>query len=153
MSVFKRGITLLELLIVSAILIGAILGIWGTFITILNCTIQAQELNIVSDDLGDVFEKLKNVPFSDVTKVFDASAETDGGGNPVENGTDAVSQNSIGGFILQSESISIRYPQITSTILVSDLPDPLEIEVTLTWMSKASGAQSKTMKTIRASVL
>lgn len=142
-----RGVTLLELLIVVSVLLIAILGLWGTFITGLNSIIQAQEISIAADDLKDVFEKLKNVPFPQVSRVFDQVAEN------VENGQDSVAATAIGGFALSGESITITYPQLTAPTPVANLPDPLEISVMITWNSKVGRVQSKTMKTIRTGML
>ncbi|MFC1753188.1 Tfp pilus assembly protein FimT/FimU [Thermoproteota archaeon] len=149
----NRGVTLIELLIVTAILVSTIVSLWGTFITSYNCIVNSREFDIAADDLKDVFEKLKNVPFDSISEVFDSAPEIDASSNKIEDGQDAVSADRIGGFLLEGESIAVTYPQITSTVFVSNLPDPLEIEVTITWTAKTGNVRTKTMKTIRTSLL
>lgn len=127
----KKGLTLIEMMIVSAILVVAVLGLWAVFITSLTCINQAKEMNIAADDLKDVLEKIKNVAFSDITTVF-----PDG---------QAISSDVIGGFLLNNEAIVVSYPQ--------GITNPLQIQVTITWTGKDQRNYSKTFSTVRTSML
>lgn len=129
---FKKGLTLVELMIAFLILAVAILAIWGVFIYALSNTIQAREMNIATDDLKDVLEKIKGTPFSNIVGNF-----PDGG---------AINATDIGGFLLNNESITVTYPQGTTG-------DPLEIVLTITWTGKGGRSYSQIFKTVRTGML
>ena len=105
------GFTLMEVLIAAAILVVAIIGLWGTFITSLNCIVQARELNIVADDFRDVFEKIKSTAYVDLPTVF-----PDGG---------TVGVAVLGELLLQNEVITVRYPNgMTDPVCPVGRPSP-----------------------------
>ena len=115
----QKGFTLIELMVVSFVLIGIIVAIWGVLITSLNYIALAREEIIAVDDLKDVMETLGNVPFVDLLNVFPDSGSVD--------------SDLIGGFLLDNETIVVRYPQ--------------EIEVEVTWTGKTGAARSRIFKT------
>jgi hypothetical protein len=115
-------------MVVSFVLIGIIVAIWGILITSLNYIALAREEVIAVDDLKDVMEMLGNVPFVELTDVF-----PDGG---------SVDPDLIGGFLLDNEVIVVRYPQGTDI-------DPLEIEVELTWTGSTGASRAHIFKTVK----
>ncbi|MGB2629823.1 MAG: prepilin-type N-terminal cleavage/methylation domain-containing protein [Candidatus Omnitrophota bacterium] len=124
----QKGFTLVELMVVSFVLIGIIVAIWGILITSLNYITMAREEVIAVDDLKDVMETLGNVPFTELTDVF-----PNGG---------SVDPDLIGGFLLDNEVIVVRYPQGTGI-------DPLEVEVELTWTGNTGAVRSHIFKTVK----
>ncbi|MEW6008656.1 MAG: type II secretion system protein [Candidatus Omnitrophota bacterium] len=127
-----KGLTLVELLIVSLILAVTIVALVIVFINALNQINLAREMSIAAEDLSDVLEKMKTVSFANLTSQF-------------PNGV-AISASVIGGFLLNNEAIIVTYPQGISV-------DPLEIKVEATWLSKDSRIRSMAFKTLRVSVL
>jgi len=130
----NNAFSLLEILIASGILVVVIISLMGIFIISLNCMAQAKEINIATEDLKDVLEKIKSTPFAQLT---DPTKFPDGGN---------VSANVIGGFLLSDENIVVNYPSGTNV-------DPLEIEAVITWTGKDRRAYSRTFKTMRTSRL
>jgi prepilin-type N-terminal cleavage/methylation domain-containing protein len=129
-SMYKssNGMTLIEVMAVALILSVAVVGLWTLFSSSLDLTIQAKEINIMTDDAKDVIEKIKNVNFANLTTVF---------GN-----NSAVSPTVVGGFLLTNESIIVRYPDGTDI-------DPLSIEADVRWTGKDKRDYLRTFKTIR----
>lgn len=128
MQKHRKGFTLIEILIVCAVMGLTIIALLQVFISSLNLTIQAKETSIAIDDLKDTLEKIKNVPFSDLSTTF-----PDG---------NSINQNIIGGFSLQGESIVIRYPSGTTA-------DPLHIRAQINWTGKDKRPYLQTINTIR----
>ncbi|MGD2279200.1 MAG: hypothetical protein PVH45_03775 [Candidatus Omnitrophota bacterium] len=124
-----KGLTIVELMIVSLIMVGMLVGIWGVMINSLNYIGLAREESVATDDLKDVMEKMKCVIFSDLFDVFPDNQSVD--------------PDLIGGFLLNDENIVVTYPQGTNA-------DPLEIEVEVTWTRKTGGTRSLSMQTIRS---
>ena len=124
----SKGMTLIEVMAVALIVSVAVVGLWTLFSSSLDLTIQAKEINIMTDDAKDVIEKIKSVNFANLTTVF---------GNNT-----AVSPGVVGGFLLTNESILVRYPDGTNI-------DPLPIEVDVSWTGKDKRSYLRTFKTIR----
>ncbi|MBD3426308.1 MAG: prepilin-type N-terminal cleavage/methylation domain-containing protein [Candidatus Omnitrophica bacterium] len=128
MKMSRKGFTLIELMIVSSVYIGIIVAIWGVLLGALNHAAMAREITVATDDLKDVMERIRSVPFPDLTAEYPHNS--------------TVSASEIGGFILQDESITVRYPQGTGA-------DPLEVSLEATWTSKNGRTVSRIIKTIR----
>jgi len=124
----RKGMTFIEVMVVALILMVAIVSLWKLFSSSLSLTIQAKEINIMTDDVKDVIEKIKNVNFANITTVFG-------------NGT-AVNASVVGGFLLDNESVVVRYPDGTNI-------DPLTIEVEVSWTGRDRRSYNQTFKTIR----
>lgn len=123
-----KSMTLIEVMAVALILSVAIVGLWQLFAGSLGLSIQAKEINIMTDDAKDVIEKIRSVNFANLTTTF---------GNNT-----AVGPSVVGGFLLTNESIVIRYPNGTDI-------DPLHIEVDVSWTGKDKRDYLRTFKTIR----
>ncbi|MGB2661922.1 MAG: prepilin-type N-terminal cleavage/methylation domain-containing protein [Candidatus Omnitrophota bacterium] len=128
----RRGFTIIELMITSAVLFVAVMGIWGAFFTSLNQIVLAREESIATDDMKDVMEKMRSTPFSYLTTVF-----PDG---------QAIDADLIGGYSLDSEVIRINYPQGTGV-------EPMEIEVEVTWVRKGGNTRTHTYRILRSRYL
>lgn len=128
-----KGLTLIEVLIVSVLLVVVLTGVLGVYFTAMNYVDWAKELSIATDDARDVLEKIKNAAFANVTTEF-----PDGAG---------VVAADIGGFVLQNEAIVVTYPNGT-------VVDPLEIVVTVSWNNRRGGrARNLVFHTIRTGAL
>ncbi len=127
-----RGLTLVELMIVSLILAVTIVALVVVFINALNQITLAREMSIAADDLSDCLEKMKTVSFANLTAQF-------------PNGV-AISSSLIGGFLLANEAIIVSYPNGVNV-------DPLEVKVEATWLGKDGRTRSMAFKTLRTRVL
>ncbi|MDD2689403.1 MAG: hypothetical protein PHT41_04570, partial [Candidatus Omnitrophica bacterium] len=97
-----------------------------------------REINIASDDLKDTLEAMRSVAFADILTIAP------------DNGF--VAPNVVGGFLLVNESIQAKYYRSDGTdVLVTpgDIPDPLLIELILSWTGKDSRPHAQTMRTLR----
>lgn len=122
-----KGLTLVELLIVSLVLVVTIGALLVVFVNALNQIVLAKEISIATDDLRDILEKIKATPFANiVTQYPDGSL---------------IAASVIGGFILPNESISISYPRGTNA-------DPLEVNATVTWLSKDKRVRTQSYNTL-----
>ncbi|RKY42972.1 MAG: hypothetical protein DRP85_01200 [Candidatus Makaraimicrobium thalassicum] len=121
----RKAFTLTELLLGAFVLLVVVLALWGIYGNSLNYVSRAKEVRIATDDLQDVMEKMQCVAFSDIKTLFPDGA--------------AVNPAVIGGFVLNNESIVVRYTGA----------DPLEIEVEISWTDNRGDPRSKVFRTIR----
>lgn len=128
----KKGVTLVELMITTVVLVVAIVAMVHVFMFGLRMIAIAREINIATDDAKDVLEIIKATAFTDITTAF-----------PDEQMVDA---DIIGGFSLRDESIVVRYLQGAGD-------DPLEIEVVVTWTREDKRTAFQSFRTIRTSTL
>jgi type II secretory pathway pseudopilin PulG len=124
----SKGLTLVELMIVSLVLVVTIVTLLVVFINALNQIALAKEISIATEDLRDTLEKMKTTPFSAVTTQFPDGA--------------SVSESVVGGFNLRNENIIVRYPSGTGV-------DPLVIDTEISWLGKDGRTRSQTFRTIR----
>lgn len=129
----KKAVTLMELMIAVMVLLISILALWQVFNLSSALTVQARELNTATDDLKDVLEKIKSVSYDALLGVFPDGA--------------TVAASVVGGFLLDNEVITVRYPTLSDADPNND--NPLRVEVEVTWDSKY-GAQSRTFVTMKA---
>src|SRR4030042_3789800 len=115
----KKCVTLVELIIVMVIIMIAVLGLFGVFTASLYLVVQAREKTIATDDLEDVLEYIRTLPFVHITRPANGGFSDAGTVNP------AI----IGGFLLEEEQITIRYPQGVDA-------DPLVITAEVTWRGR-----------------
>jgi len=131
-----KGLTLIEVMVVIVVVMVGVLALWQVYGNSLNLIIQAKEIRIATSDLEDVLEYINTLAFSHIT---DSSR---GGFNHDDN----VNSDLIGGFLLENESIVVRYPQ-------GEGADPLEIEVEINWIGRNQRSYSQTFRTVRSSGL
>lgn len=122
-----KGLTLIELMIVSFVLAVTIGALLVVFANALNQIVLSKELSIATDDLRDVMETLKATPFANLVTQY-------------PNGS-SISAGVIGGFILTNEVITVNYPNGINV-------DPLEVSVTVTWLSKDKRTRTQTFNTL-----
>lgn len=122
-----KGLTLVELLIVSLVLALTIGALLVVFVNALNQIVLSKEISIATDDLRDTLEKIKATPFANIVAQY-------------PNGS-SIAASVIGGFILPNESISISYPRGTNA-------DPLEVNATITWLSKDKRTRTQSFNTL-----
>ena len=122
-----KGLTLVELMIVSFVLAVTIGALLVVFANALNQIVLSKELSIATDDLRDSLEKLKATPFANLTTQY-----PDGS---------SIGSSVIGGFVLMNEVITVTYPNGINV-------DPLEVRVTVTWLSKDKRTRTQTFNTL-----
>ena len=122
-----KGLTLVELMIVSLVLAVTIGALLVVFVNALNQIVLSKEISIATDDLRDILETIKSTPFANIVAQY-------------PNGS-SIAASVIGGFLLPNESISINYPRGTNA-------DPLEINVTVTWLSKDKRTRTQSFNTL-----
>jgi Tfp pilus assembly protein PilV len=127
-----RGISLIEVLIASAIFILALVPFFMTLVVSMEQIALSREVTIANDDAKDVLERLKTIPFPDITTQYP---------NNSHPGASVV-----GGFMLPDEDITISYPAGTGAV-------PLAIEVTVTWTTRKGTPRSDTYRTARTQLL
>jgi hypothetical protein len=138
---YQRAVTLIEVMVGSMVMLIAILALIGVFGTSLITRNLAHEITIATDDLKDVLEYIKCVPFPDITNTT-AGGFDDG---------DSVDLTLIGysasdeGF-LEEEDITVSYPNGTAA-------DPLEIEVRVDWRGRDSRNYNQSLITMRTGEL
>ena len=128
----KKGFSLTELMVSSAITITLVVVVIMTFISSLQNIETARELSIAIDDAKDTLEKIKSVDYALLINEF-----PDGAG---------IDPDAIGGFTLRDESIIVTYPNGTNA-------NPLEIQVEISWQNKSGAAQSQIFKVLRTRML
>ena len=129
----KSGFTLLELMIGSAVLVLALVGLIGAYIGCFSLNESARNLTVAMNDAQCTMEEIRdrNVTSNITQEDWAAWAATD----PPEGG---------GCNTLDSESINVTYPSGTGI-------DPLEILITVNWTEKGRqrSAQLTTLLTER----
>lgn len=129
----RAGMTLVELLIAIAVLVVA--GVWllSAYQSALHLTEVAQQTTVALNDLGDMMERIKATPFTQLAANFP---------NGVANGAAGYAV-AIGNYTLPNE-------QITVTHSPSTVADPRELIVQVTWTNRGRVYQRRT-STVRSS--
>jgi Tfp pilus assembly protein PilV len=113
----SSGVSFIEILISTAIVVAVSLAIIETFLVNLNASEMNKGNTVALMHLSNMMERIKATPFSDMLTRF-PSADVDG---PVTNDYAAV----VGGYTLDNEHITVTY--------VNPAADPLEMTVSLGW--------------------
>jgi prepilin-type N-terminal cleavage/methylation domain-containing protein len=140
MQKVNKGFTLIEVMVTALITSTAVAALLMVYINALNLIIQAKEMAIACDDVKDVLEKMKSTAFTDIPKV----------GNFPDNGLVAASV--VGGFSLNNEQIRVALKRADGTeanVIISNIPDPMLIEVTVSWRGKDGRNYARVFQTIR----
>jgi type II secretory pathway pseudopilin PulG len=136
----KKGFTLIEVMVTALLTTTAVAALLMVYINALNLIIQAKEMGIAYDDAKDVLEKMKSTAFNDIPRV----------GNFPDN--TLVPASLVGGFSLPNEQIMVALKRADGTdlnVTTSNIPDPLLIEVTVSWRGKDGRNYSRIFQTIR----
>ena len=126
------GMTLVELLLASIMLVIAGIGILGAILQGQTLLEHASNTMRAVNDAEDLMEHIRTTPFDQVQARFPAGTP-DGGGvtdyRPI-----------VGGYTLDGEQIVVTYPSQTT--------GRMEILVTLNWMNRTR-SRSTTLSTVR----
>ena len=135
-----KTFTLVEVMIVAFILVIAVLSLLRVYISALDLASRAKEVNIATDDLKDVLEKVNSVPFASLTTDFPGNCCLGPGctGTTCPGGISIAS----GEFLLNNEKIEVSYPD-------GDDVDPLTIKVEAAWTGRGGRQCSEDFKTRR----
>jgi type II secretory pathway pseudopilin PulG len=131
-----KAVTLVEVMIVVLVILIAVGAVFGVFTASLALVVEARERTLATDDLEDVLEYIRTLPFAHITEPGNGGF-SDGG---------SVAGSLVGGFLLENEQVTVRYPQGTDI-------DPLEIEVEVNWEGRYGRVFSQTFRTLRSSRL
>ncbi len=136
----NKGFTLIEVMVTACITVTAVAALLMVYVSVLNLIFQAKEIAIAANDMKAVLEKIKSTAFADIAKP----------GNFPDNA--AISSTVVGGFQLTNEQIIVALKRADGTeidVTPSNMPDPLLIEVTVSWRGKDGRNYSRTFRTIR----
>jgi len=129
----QRGMTLIEAMIATMILVPAIIAILQTYMQVTYLSELTKERNIALSHIASVAEAIRCTPFNHVLNNF-PNATTDG---PAGNSYAALA----GGYTLKEEHIVVTYNNTSS--------DPLEILVALTWQDMNRRQHRQYLTTMR----
>ena len=118
----RKGFTFLEILIVALIFFVAVFTLAALYASCLTLLSQAKEIDIVTNDIKNVMENIKGLPFSSIMTNF-----PDGASVP-------------GAYLLRNETLIVSYPSVT--------PELLEIQVEAHWLGRDNNEHQQTFKTI-----
>ena len=116
---FLTGFTLMELVVASAILVVALVGLIAVFVGSFTLSEGARNLTIATNDAQTVMEEIRdyNIPSLITAEDWTVWAQAD------------ISQGGGGCNSLNNESIQVTYPSGQSA-------NPLEIMVTVNWTER-----------------
>ncbi|MFA5411575.1 MAG: hypothetical protein WC321_06965 [Candidatus Omnitrophota bacterium] len=139
----NQGFTFLELMVTAFIVIVACLALLEVYGHSINLVLQAREIAIATDDLKDVMEALSNTAFSNLPIDFPSGVLS----NPAAK---------IGALLLSNEQIQLSYFDLGGNPVVINplnIPDPLLIEVCVSWTSRAGRNYNQVLRTVRTRVI
>ena len=125
----RSAVTLVEVMVVSALILIAVLSLWQTYVNAFKVSLASRELTTAVDDARDVIERLKSTPFVDIANKFPAGT--------------AVDLAFAGGQTLNNEMIVVDY--INGTV-----GDILNITVTVSWTGADKHQRSEEFYIMRA---
>jgi hypothetical protein len=128
-----KGMTLVELLVVSFVFIAVIGPLLASIVSLLYLLDITKCQSIAIVDLCSIMEKIKSTPFNNMQTSFPDGVVNGPGGNSYP----AL----IGSYTLQNEQIAVTYPDINA--------DPLEIQATAMWQDKNGRPYSTSISTFK----
>lgn len=139
----NRGFTFLELMVTSFIIIVACLALLEVYAGSLNLVLRSREIDIATDDLKDVLEAINSTAFSNLPMDF-----------PSGNLNNPASK--IGALLLNNEQIQLAYFDLSVSssnppaviINPQNIPDPLLIEVRVSWIGRDGKNYNQAFRTI-----
>ncbi|MBM3252767.1 MAG: type II secretion system protein [Candidatus Omnitrophica bacterium] len=88
---WKKGLTLLEIVVGMAIFIVSIVSLLGAYMNVLAMSEGSRNLNTALNDVSRVIEEMRNIPFSSITLTDWTTWAQNNGANTLENETVTVS--------------------------------------------------------------
>jgi len=130
----SRGMSLVEILIASAMTLICVVATVSAYITVANWAEMNRQETVAMLHLSSVMEAVKSTTFGTVTQVFPGGI-ADGPNN--SNSYAAI----VGGYSLKNEHITVSY--------VDPAADPLEITAAVGWTTLSGANRSRSMATKR----
>ena len=118
----KKGFTLIETMIVALIFFVAIFALGALFASCLALITQSREIDIATNDIKNVMEKMRSLAFPQITVSF-----PDGAAVP-------------GAYLLRNEVVTVTYPSASVNLL--------EIRVRARWTGRDQQAHEQAFKTM-----
>lgn len=134
----RRAFSFVELLFTSLIMVMVFVSFLQAFNNNIKLITLAREINTATGDLRDVLEAMRSVSFFDILTIA------------ADNGY--VSSQLVGGFLLDNESIQVKYYRSDGTdinVTEGNIPDPLLIELTASWTGKDSRPYTQVCRTMK----
>jgi len=129
----KNGITLVEILIATAIIVFAAIAVIQVYVSVIFLSDTNKEETIAMAHLTNMIEAIKCAPFSNIIVDFP---------NGVSGGTTSNDYAKlVGGYVLTGERIVVSY--------VNPNSDPLEITVSVNWRDRRGVNRTKYLVTKR----
>jgi len=130
---FKRGTTLVEVLVALLVFSVALGGLVSSLLNIMEVIDLARDTSQATADLRSMLERIRATPFDDILARFP---------NGTANGPALYPYTDIlGNYTISNESVVVTYANTTT--------DPLEIHVALSWQDKRGRTRSTSMATYR----
>ena len=132
------GLTLVELLLATIVLVAA--GVWlvGAYQSALQVTDMSRQAGIALGDLNDILERIKSTAFTQLATDFPNGAA----GGAVGGGPDRYGAI-VGGYTLANQQITVTHSPSTTA-------DPRELIARVTWTSRNRTYQRQ-LSTVRSS--
>ena len=128
------GMSLIEILIVGAMIIICMVPMIGSYIIVHNWSETNREEAVVMIHLANIIETIKSTPFNSITADF-PNGVADG---PINKGYAAI----MGGYTLKNEHITVSY--------VNPVSDPLEVNAVVRWKNASGLDRARYLVTKRA---
>ncbi|MCX5667970.1 MAG: hypothetical protein NTY34_06655 [Candidatus Omnitrophica bacterium] len=136
MKIIKNnsGMSLIEILIASAMAVICIVPIIGSYLTVFDWSGTNREETVAIMHLANIMETIKSTPFSSITATFPDNVET--------LATTAQYAAIVGGDTLVNERITVSY--------INAFSDPLEVTARVRWKNARGIDQTRYLVTKRA---
>ena len=154
----KAGLTLVELMVSITILMIAVAGSIAAQLSADRLVQTSQQTSAASADLQACMERLRLWSYADLELVLGHADAADVLGddnytmvNPVSTADQAVGDfvtllNSFDDLHLQDERVMVAFP---NAVLGADLPDPIELRVTVTWQDHRGGDRQLQLSSLK----
>ena len=131
----QRGFTMLELMVAIGVLLIAILSAFGSQLTSMNLVTLSREMDTAVTDAQACMESILTLPADQIPLATSAYAD----GQEISGYTN-----------LSDETLIATYPGFpTGSVDPADVPDPLEIVLTLSWADHEGRPRSVKLTSVK----
>ena len=129
----SKGMTLVEILVATAVFTIAMAGLLNTFFTLMYLFQVTESYEVAIADLRDVMEQIKATAFTDILADFPHGITGGPSGAPYS----AI----VGNYTLTNENITVTYANVAA--------EPLEIKVSVQWSDSKGRLQQVSTSTLK----